>query len=227
MERLVQLLVAAVLDDHVLDGLVAAVGGVGLDLPHDVDALKRNDDNVSTSKVSSAVYTVYYILDRTYLDDFPEDNVPSVQPGSLLDGEEELGPVGVLAGVGHRQPAHSVVLQLEVLVGELFAVDGPASGALRDDESLHLYYCGAVNGVKTLTVALCEISALQHEVLDDPVELGLLVALSLRLRGQLGEVLHSLRDLVEEKTDVADTSVNLMSWLNSIRTHKLYTYTFT
>ena len=38
--------------------------------------------------------------------------------------DEELGAVGVLAGVGHGQPARAVVLQLEVLVGELLAVDG-------------------------------------------------------------------------------------------------------
>jgi len=40
------------------------------------------------------------------------------------------------------------VLQLEVLIGELVAVDGLATG----------------------TVALCEITTLDHEVLDDTVE---------------------------------------------------------
>ena len=47
----------------------------------------------------------------------------SVQPGSLDGGDEELGAVGVLAGVGHAQPALAVVLQLEVLVREAVSVD--------------------------------------------------------------------------------------------------------
>ena len=50
----------------------------------------------------------------------------SVEPGRLLDGDEELAAVGVLAGVGHRHPAGAVVLQLEVLVSELLAVDAAA-----------------------------------------------------------------------------------------------------
>ena len=32
--------------------------------------------------------------------------------------DEELRPIGVLARVGHGEPASSVVLQLEVLIGE-------------------------------------------------------------------------------------------------------------
>lgn len=38
-------------------------------------------------------------------------------------GDEELGAVGVLAGVGHRQLSLLGVLELEVLVGKLVAVD--------------------------------------------------------------------------------------------------------
>ena len=32
--------------------------------------------------------------------------------------DEELGSIGVLAGVGHRQPASAVMLQFEVLVSK-------------------------------------------------------------------------------------------------------------
>ena len=52
------------------------------------------------------------------LDDLAEDDMPAVQPGGLLDGDEELRAVSVLPGVSHRQPTRAVVLQLEVLIGE-------------------------------------------------------------------------------------------------------------
>ena len=64
-----------------------------------------------------------------HLEHLPEHDVLAVEPRGLLGGDEELAAVGVLAGVGHGQPAHAVVLQLEVLVGELLAVDGAAAGA--------------------------------------------------------------------------------------------------
>ena len=47
-----------------------------------------------------------------------------IQPRGLDSGDEELRSVGVLAGVGHGQPASSDVLQSEVLVRKLVAVDG-------------------------------------------------------------------------------------------------------
>ena len=52
----------------------------------------------------------------------------AVQPGGLLNGDEELRTVRVLAGVGHGQPSGAVMLELEVLVGEAIAVDGATSG---------------------------------------------------------------------------------------------------
>ena len=39
--------------------------------------------------------------------------------------DEELGAIGVLASIGHRQPASTIVLQLEVLISKLLAIDGP------------------------------------------------------------------------------------------------------
>lgn len=38
-------------------------------------------------------------------------------------GDEELGSVGVATGVGHGQETLLGVLELEVLIGELLAVD--------------------------------------------------------------------------------------------------------
>ena len=44
--------------------------------------------------------------------------------------DEELGSVGVWSRVGHGQAAHASVLQVEVLIGELVAVDGLAPGSV-------------------------------------------------------------------------------------------------
>jgi hypothetical protein len=62
------------------------------------------------------------------------------------------------------------VLQLEVLIGELVAVDGLATSA----------------------VALGEITTLDHEVLDDTVEGRALVAKALLASSKSSEVLGSL-----------------------------------
>ena len=53
-----------------------------------------------------------------------EDDVFPVQPVGLDGGDEELGPVSVGAGVGHGEKAGRAVLHQEVLVVELWAVDG-------------------------------------------------------------------------------------------------------
>ena len=44
----------------------------------------------------------------------------SVEDQEFVDyyRDEELGAIGVLASVGHRQPAGSIVLQFEVLVSK-------------------------------------------------------------------------------------------------------------
>ena len=59
-----------------------------------------------------------------------EHDVLAVEPGGLDGAEEELGAVGVGAGVGHGEDAGAGVLEDEVLVRELGAVDGLAAGAL-------------------------------------------------------------------------------------------------
>lgn len=48
----------------------------------------------------------------------------------LTHGNEELRPVGVGAGIGHGQQTGLVVLDVEVLVGELLAKDGLATSSL-------------------------------------------------------------------------------------------------
>ena len=79
--------------------------------------------------VTCLLQTVFYYKKSTYAENFGENDVLAVEPGGLLGGDEELGPVGVLARVGHRQPAGAEMLQLEVLIGELLAVDGATAGS--------------------------------------------------------------------------------------------------
>lgn len=51
-------------------------------------------------------------------------------PCRLFGADEELGPVGVGAGVGHGQDAGAGVCQAEVLICELVAIDGLSSGSV-------------------------------------------------------------------------------------------------
>jgi hypothetical protein len=82
--------------------------------------------------------------------------------------------------VGHGQQAGLGVLELEVLVGELLAVDGLATGA----------------------VATGEVTTLEHEVGDDAVERGALVAEALLAGAESAEVLGGLGDNVIEEVEV-------------------------
>ena len=64
------------------------------------------------------------------LHDLAEDHVLPVQPGGLGCADEELRVVGVGAGVGHGEDPRPGVLQTEVLVSELLAVDGAAASSV-------------------------------------------------------------------------------------------------
>jgi hypothetical protein len=115
------------------------------------------------------------------LDNLAEDDVLAVQPRCLDSADEKLAAVGVGSGVGHGQDTRSSVLQGEVLVLELLAVDTLTTG----------------------TVAAGEVTTLKHELGDDAVEGGTLVVEGLsRLAGTLltgaegTEVLGRLGNLV-------------------------------
>jgi len=140
------LALAAVGDQDLLGGL-AALGAEGLNLLDGVHAL----------------------------DNLAEDDVLAVEPGGLGGAQEELAAVGVGAGVGHGQDARAGVLQLEVLVLELHAVDGLAARAVPGGE----------------------VAALAHEVGDDAVEAGPLEPVSLLAGAQRAEVLAGPRSDVE------------------------------
>jgi len=111
--------------------------------------------------------------------------VLAVQPAGDGGGEEELAAVGVGAGVGHGEDTFLGVLQGEVLILELVAVDGLAAGA----------------------VVVGEVSALAHEPGDDAVEGGVLEAEALLHRAQSTEVLSSLGDNVS-----AEQHDNTTNW---------------
>lgn len=69
-------------------------------------------------------------IEGLFVSDLAKDDVTVIKPRGLNGGDEELGTVGVGAGVGHGKKTGAVVLLLEVLVGELLAVDGLATSAL-------------------------------------------------------------------------------------------------
>lgn len=105
-----------------------------------------------------------------------EDNVTSVQPAGLLGCNEELRAIGVLASIGHAQPTGTIVLQLEVLILEAFTVNGASAG----------------------TVTLGEVTTLDHEVLNDAVELAAFVAAIKISRNKLEQIPAITGKLVQQ-----------------------------
>jgi len=115
--------------------------------------------------------------------DLAKDNVLAIQPRSNDGGDEELGTVGVGTGIGHGQETGSGVSFLEVLIGELLAIDGLATGA----------------------IASSEVATLQHELRNDSVELAALVAEALLAGAESTEVLGGLGNYIVIEVEV-DTS---------------------
>ena len=101
------------------------------------------------------------------LNDTAEDDVLVVQPGGLDSADEELRSVGAGASVGHGQNTGAGVLLTEVLVLEF----------------------GAVDGLTASSVTAGEVTTLDHELGDDPVEGRALVVEG--LAGATGTLLTS------------------------------------
>lgn len=80
------------------------------------------------------------------------------------------------ASIGHREETGSVVLQLEILVGEGFAVNGSTAGA----------------------ISTGEVTTLQHELRDHTVERASLVPESLFTGAKSAKVLCGSRCDVRE-----------------------------
>ena len=82
-----------------------------------------------------------------------KDSVDAVKVGRRLCQDEELRTIRVGSLVGHREQKRRVVLQVEVLVRKHPSIDA----------------------LPALAIAFREVSGLDHEVFDHPVECGALV----------------------------------------------------
>jgi len=120
----------------------------------------------------SLLYVLDFLDDFVALEDFSEDNVSAIEMGRSGSGNEELRSVGILSGVGHRHKTLLGVLQLEVLIGKLVTVDG----------------------LSTSAITICEVTTLNHEVLDDTVEARTLISITFLSSSQSAEVLGGFWD---------------------------------
>ena len=83
------------------------------------------------------------------LQDSSEHHVFPIEPWCRHGGNKELGPICVFSCIGHGKETGFRMAKLEVFVTKLVAVNRfPAS-----------------------SIASCEVAALNHEVLDNPMEL--------------------------------------------------------
>ena len=103
-------------------------------------ATLRDRDWLLGFVVTALLHVLYFVYDIIALENFTENDVLSIEPASLAlvfkqivaaegyilgDGgcDEELRAIGVLSGVGHAEKTFLAVLQLEVLILELFSPD--------------------------------------------------------------------------------------------------------
>merc|ERR1719189_876520 len=159
-------------------------GGLGSDPASQSKLAALSDHHLLRSLPRLGTDCLDLLHDVHALGDCPEDHVLAVEPRGLHGAEEELGAVGVGPRVGHGQDAGPRVLEREVLVGELVAVDRLAARA----------------------VASREVPSLAHEVGDDTMERATLeverlahLTRALLAGAEAAEVLSSLgRDIGSE-----------------------------
>ena len=116
----------------------------------------------------------------------------AIEPGSLLESNEELRSIGIGSSVCHREEEGLSVLELEVLIIEARAIDA----------------------LTTSAVTICEVTSLSHEAWDDSVEVRILevqglpsISNSLFTCAESAEVFGSLRDCISEETKDDTTSL--------------------
>jgi len=114
-------------------GAAAALGSLQL-------AAVSNDDGRFRG-ARAAADGLDLLDDVKTLDHLAEDDVLVVEPRGLDGAKEELGAVGARAGVGHGEDAWAGVLEGEVLVSELGAVDRLATRAVARGEIAALAHC--------------------------------------------------------------------------------------
>ena len=103
------------------------------------------DDDSRASASSLGANLLDGLNDVHTISDLSKDGVLSVEPRARDGGDEELGAVGVGSSVGHGEESLDVVLLSEVLVVEL----------------------GSIDRLTSSSVAVGEISSLEHELRDD------------------------------------------------------------
>lgn len=109
------------------------------------------------------------------------------------------------------------MLLLEVLIGELLAVDGATTGALSWGkfqlalvQQRRVWKPGKRREIDSVTyVVVGEVTTLKHELGDDTVELGALVALACGVVTELSEVGGGLGDNVVVELEADAT---LLGW---------------
>lgn len=97
-----------------------------------------------------------------------------IQPGCFHGGDEELGSVGIGTGVRHRQNPETGMLQGEVFIRELVAIDGLTAG----------------------TIVIGKVTPLAHEIRNDAVECGTLVSEAVLSGTESAEVFGCFRNHV-------------------------------
>lgn len=117
----------------------------------------------------------------------------------------QLVNLRIWSGVGHGQQTGLVVLQLEVLVCELLAIDGLAASTLYRSCQLCVFiFCCLFRGTD---IAASEVTTLQHELRDDSVKLAALVAKALLAGAESAEVLSSFWDYIVVEVEVDPASL--------------------
>lgn len=128
-------------------------------------------------------------------------------------GDEELRTVGILAGIGHGEETLLRVLKLEVLVRELLAIDYENLPSVIVKKPVTVIGRRRTR-LATGTITLGEITALDHELLDDTVESRALVTEAVCTGSQSSEVLSGLGDSLAIETH--DNAANGLIALSDI-----------
>lgn len=140
--------------------------------PHRVklNSTRRRDRDLSlwTARIGPNRFDLFDHIHP--LDDLTEHDVSTIKPACDHRRDEELGAVRVSARISHGEQSRLGMLQCEVLISKLFAVDRLPARA----------------------VVPREIAPLQHEVRDDSVECAASIAEPMLPGCQLTEVAGSL-----------------------------------
>lgn len=126
--------------------ILLALGRVLVILARKLTAV--HDSHVLEGLVGLSLHVLDLANHTLAVDDLTEHDVLAIKVGSRDGGDEELTAVGAGAGVGHGEQEGTVMLEVEVLIGELFTVNRLAASA----------------------VGRSEVTTLDHELLDHAVE---------------------------------------------------------